>query len=537
MRPIATIDCETDPFDGETIPKPFLWGYFDGENYHEFKTTQELIEFIYTLPKQIVYAHNGGKFDWHFILDYIPAWEKVMIINGRLAKFKIGEVEFRDSWNILPVPLKKMQKDDFDYSKMHRDKRALYMNEIRRYLQNDCRYLYRFVKRFVDDYGLSLTLAGAAMKTWEGMRGAKAPHDEGGVLYHAFKNFYCGGRCQVFRDGVIDNKVNLYDINSAYPYAMLSPHPINHRFNEVGGASVYKCPANERGLLFVVCDAISSGAFPFRSDDGSLCFPNDGLVRRYYVTGWEFFAALETNTVTKVDIVTAYKFTGYTDFSDYVNHFYNARKEAKAAGDDAGDLICKLFMNSLYGKFGANPDNYHEYVIAEASAIDGDGVVRGMPMDVGRNGEWTFGGMLGTRYLAQKPLNEEAQKFYNVATAASITGYVRAMLWRAICECKGVIYCDTDSIFCEDGSALVLGNELGQWKLEKECIGGAVAGKKLYAFHGTDGVDKTASKGVRLTVPELYDIARGGQIEYKPLAPTFSVHSEPRHTKRIIRKR
>ena len=150
---IAVADCETDPFDGHIIPSPFLWGYYDGTNYEEFTTTDKFIEFIYTLPPTILYAHNGGKFDWHFILDYIEDLEKVMIINGRLAKFTIGEVEFRDSMNILPVSLKKMQKDEFDYNKMKADVRHKYMAEIKRYLYHDCLYLYQYVTGFIDDPG------------------------------------------------------------------------------------------------------------------------------------------------------------------------------------------------------------------------------------------------------------------------------------------------------------------------------------------------------------------------------------------------
>src|SRR5512147_708036 len=90
---IAVADCETDPFDGVTIPEPFIWGYYDGTHYEEFTNTDDFIRYIYTLGDTILYAHNGGKFDWYFILDYIDDFSKVMIINGRLSKFKIGDVE------------------------------------------------------------------------------------------------------------------------------------------------------------------------------------------------------------------------------------------------------------------------------------------------------------------------------------------------------------------------------------------------------------------------------------------------------------
>jgi len=46
---IAVIDCETDPFDGETFVLPFVWGFFDGIKYIQFdgpECTYNLVEYI-----------------------------------------------------------------------------------------------------------------------------------------------------------------------------------------------------------------------------------------------------------------------------------------------------------------------------------------------------------------------------------------------------------------------------------------------------------------------------------------------------------
>ena len=70
MKRIATIDAETDPFKKGRVPKPFLWGWFDGKDYREFTDTRKAVAFI---KKQncICYAHNGGKFDFHYLLAYL----------------------------------------------------------------------------------------------------------------------------------------------------------------------------------------------------------------------------------------------------------------------------------------------------------------------------------------------------------------------------------------------------------------------------------------------------------------------------------
>jgi hypothetical protein len=44
--------------------------------------------------------------------------------------------------------------------------------------------------------------------------------------------------------------------------------------------------------------------------------------------------------------------------------------------------------------------------------------------------------------------------FYNIATAASITGAARANLLRNLSLSDRPIYCDTDSIICEDFSGI-----------------------------------------------------------------------------------
>ena len=551
---LAVADCETDPFDGVSDIQPFIWGYYDGDNYEEFDTTEKFMEFIYTLPETILYAHNGGKFDWHFILDYIDDFEKVMIINGRLARFKIGDVEFRDSMNILPVSLKKMQKDTFDYNKMKREVRHMFMDEIKRYLYHDCIYLHKYILLFIEQYGLHLTQAGCAMKTWQEMSGVTAPNDVGGSVYHQFKHFYYGGRCESFYSGTFNHCVSVYDINSAYPYAMLSPHPISLTFKIWNHADDAPRPAIA-GHYFIILDCISDGALPFRAIDGSLIFPDEGIRRTYHATGWEYLAGIETGALREVSIYAIYMADETIDFKDYIYHFYNLRKRAKEAGDGANDLFAKLLMNSLYGKFGSNPEHFNTFMIVDGGVISDDGTCcdlsRGETLDINGRGRWQFAGQLGSRFLAQKPIEEPAMRWYNVMTAASITGYVRAMIQRARCASEGVLYCDTDSLICKS-TTVETGNELGQWKHEGDFKRGAIGGKKMYALEYTEEYwqklyqkappgevpsrTKVATKGARLDFDQVEAIANGEEIIYNPQSPTFSVHHAPRYTQRKIRK-
>ncbi len=251
------------------------------------------------------------------------------------------------------------------------------------------------------------------------------------------------------------------------------------------------------------------------------------------VTGHELQAAEETESVEGLEVVESLVFDTLTHFRAYVEHFYEERKKAKAAGDKAGDLFAKLMLNALYGRYAMNPRRYRDYQILppdligclhrdnEKEWLDEEGRV------------WTFAGYFGPNVLASAPIPEDKWRFYNVATAASITGFVRAYLWRAICASDGPLYCDTDSIAAVKPRVPISG-ELGDWGVEGAFVEGAIAGKKLYGFkyseetvprdsNGKKKPYKVASKGANLTYAEIRKIAKGETVRYIPEVPTYRI--------------
>lgn len=520
-RKIAVGDCETDPFKIGRVPEPFIWGYYSDHNgYEEFETAEEFIEFVYD-KKEIIYFHNGGKFDYFYMLDELEPFSDITIINGRIAKFKIGECEFRDSINILPVSLATFQKDEFDYTLLEKGKREKNMAKIRAYLESDCRNLYKFVTAFIDQYGVNLTVAGTALKQWKKISENDVPESD--VAYYDYlKKYYYGGRVECFNKGVFKGKFQSFDINSAYPYAMLEEHPYGTFYIERKGE-----PKEIKGQNFYTVKANSRGALPLRTDKG-LSFPH--VEEIFHVTGWELLAGLETETVEVLEWHREIEYSEFVNFKDYVNHFYDMKKIAKENGDKANYLFAKLFMNSLYGKFAANPEKYSEFMITDKKYICAS-------MEDG----FEFAGELGKWALMRQPLAEEKRKYYNISTAASITGFVRAYLWRhihAVAE-SGMtpMYCDTDCIFFEGDKnpPFETGEELGQWEKEGEYIELAIAGKKLYAGLKENGKYKKASKGCNLSGKEIFSVANGQEIEYKDFVPVYSVYKKPYFQVRKIR--
>jgi hypothetical protein len=71
---LAVIDAETDPFRYGRKPEAFAWGFYDGETYVDFwgaDSTLKLMNYIAALREpHVIYAHNGGKFDFFYLLPW-----------------------------------------------------------------------------------------------------------------------------------------------------------------------------------------------------------------------------------------------------------------------------------------------------------------------------------------------------------------------------------------------------------------------------------------------------------------------------------
>lgn len=546
-REFWTADCETDPFKHGRMPEPFIFGAYNGDEYVEFASADAFVEYFYN-KNVIIYAHNGGKFDWHFILDHLEPGVSISVINGRLAKFRIGAAEFRDSYSLLPIPLAAWAKDEFDYGLLEPELRRIPANhdKIRKYLRSDCVNLWDILAKFFDGYGRKFTLAGASMSKWREMSGEE-PDQSSRKFYEEMKPYYYGGRVECFQTGNKREKFSVYDINSAYPFAMVHNHPwgvlyfVDNRLPK-GAEKIQRS--------FIKCRARSTGAFPFRSHAG-LEFPNDGEFRTFYITGWEWLSALDTGTLSgDTSIIEVREFADDIDFAEYVRHFFDLKASAKERMKNPADrdakadyIFAKLFMNSLYGKFASNPQEYKEYLTClpdEPQAMHeihrckeceecNEKVLR--PFSCERSYRPVT--PLHNVTIISRPLPEPSQRYFNVAVGASITGFVRAHLWRAICASDRPLYVDTDSLAARS-SRVKIGSELGLWSREGDFKEYAIAGKKLYAFWPV-GKDKPkiASKGVKISAEEIRDIARGAEITYKQEAPTFGLRGKKFNVRKI----
>lgn len=601
---VAVCDAETDPFKHGRVPLPFVWGFYDGRDYDSFwgedeLATEFLLEHLYEYPSKLtLYAHNGGKFDFFYFLKYFDK-DSIRLINGRISQASLfdGKIQLRDSFNIIPVPQKVFGKDDIEYWKMEKEYRNKYRPEILSYLQTDCLELYGIVDDFIDRYGKKLTLATAAMKDLKETVELKArrsfePMSE--IQDDRFRPYYYGGRCEAFRKGELKpegGKFYIYDIKSAYPFAMLHEHPdptynsfyVDHKFPKHTHAYFAHIRAISRGALpwrLPKYDDLTMGDMEYCVENNislkrseypvnKLCFPNDNRIRDYFITGWEIQAGLDTKTLIIKDIIKVRIPDKTINFEEFVLKHYEEKNQAKIDGRARDELFAKLFLNSSYGKLALNPRTFKEYDLVDHGELPAQSNDDKNPYIWKLHSsypEYDLDIYERPKHIPKEFYENEddyiqCRGFYNVATAASITGFVRAYLWRHIHAAKNPIYCDTDSIFCESFRGEE-GKNLGQWECEGWADRAWIGGKKNYALRIQEGkgvqyykslhytIDneimsrpvtvgrrwKMATKGSRLRAWEIVNMVRNKQtIEWENAAPTFSLRRGTQFLKREVR--
>ena len=164
-------------------------------------------------------------------------------------------------------------------------------------------------------------------------------------------NSYFGGRFEIIKRGFI-GKAWLYDINSAYPYALSKMPDIIKGNWRKGMRSIHAKALMGFFKIEVKYDECEYlPAFAFRritSNNDLICFPSGNFVT---------FATLEE--LRNVDqknykILDSWQYFDENPiypFRDFIIEHYNKRKELKKQGNPL-QLPIKTILNALYGKMG-----------------------------------------------------------------------------------------------------------------------------------------------------------------------------------------
>jgi len=258
------------------------------------------------------------------------------------------------------------------------------------------------------------------------------------TLQELARHSFYGGRFELIKRGYI-GKCYLYDLNSAYPYALTKlPDIINGRWFESK-----KIHQNAKlGFFFIeanISDKVKIAPFPFVKKNKTICYPSGKF--RTYVTLDELLMVKGDSNI-QYKILESWQFipsknTTYT-FKKFIKFQYNKRLELKEEHNPLEKAI-KIVLNSIYGKMAQRTNN-----------------------------------VIGN--------------LFNPVIASYITGFTRRQLYEFTKKNKlekYVVAYATDSVACQKKIKNLDSKMLGEMKLDKQATDVIFLSNGFYKFNDT----------------------------------------------------
>lgn len=266
------------------------------------------------------------------------------------------------------------------------------------------------------------------------------------ILDYAMKS-YQGGRFEVFKKGYFDDGY-VYDIKSAYPEQNIKVPDISkgkwiedNEYRSEALISLFKCSVE-------IYD-INISPMKYQLHNNLLIYPI-GNFKEVYLNKKEYETIFEMGYDIK--IINAYHFISDNPEYPYVflNDFYLMKEKYKNENQNDLAWIPKILMNGFYGKQIQITKQY-EYT-KENRGIEGMNDM----LDI--NNETYY------EYIKYK-----AGILFNPIVANEITANTRDKLFNSVKnKMDNVIGFQTDSIITDKAINLKIGNELGDYEIQKE---------------------------------------------------------------------
>lgn len=428
----------------------------------------DIPKFLRWLEQQspcVVYAHNLQYDMGALFANNLDGFNVKAQVGSRMIRAQWKGIEFRDSFNIWPMALKKVGAA-FGLEKMEMDVMS------KAYVFRDVEIVVKamsFAHKMARKYGVKKfpsTLGSLCVAIWQEMGGENWQDTSEFSRLALF-----GGRVELFSRG---GKGNIFyaDVNSLYPAMMLKEFPdASEPFTDLPEFGVAEVE------LKIPKDYVAP--LPVRRADESIYYPL-GKMRGVWTCA-EIRNAVSNGAKVEKFFSAYGSNRGVAYYSDFVSHFYELRRKSK---DEAKRTFYKLLMNNLYGQMAVKGEISMSLNLDEQDEING--FCNGIPY--------------GTKKLCDVKM--PLQMHVNYMHAAHVTSYGRIRLQDYLREIpeKSLIYCDTDSVifFNEtDQLPFPISDKLGEMKLEAKSNACRTFGPKAYSF-GTEfkakGVPKRLAK-------------------------------------------
>jgi hypothetical protein len=308
-------------------------------------------------------------------------------------------------------------------------------------------------------------------------------------------NAYHGGRVEANRVGFFNTDTYYkLDIHSMYPYiCSVNKFPVSlYRVIDQPGLDTLQDKLGDYAVIADVLLQTDENAYPLLHNS-KLLYPVGNF--RTTLSTPELIYAMENNHIQEVYRLSVYQ--KQPIFSDYMQYFYNLRVAYKSEDNEVFDKICKMLMNSLYGKFGQR---------GLKQEIIGDNKYKETKIHSGYDS--TTNAQI-TQYWLGNKVYQTIQTGYSYnafpAIASHVTSYARMYLYRLkkAAGIDNVYYNDTDSLFTNEAGYVGLKSyihpdRLGALGIEEVCDWLEVMCPKNYRTPQTD-----KHKGVRSSAIEF----------------------------------
>jgi hypothetical protein len=560
-----TLDIETFIKDGIHIPYCISWYESENtKNYYltDFKDPDSMITqaikdlMIKKYDNYKIYVHNLARFDAIFLLKILINLGKVkpIIHNRELISidFKLNDyiIAFRGSLQLLIYPLRDLaksfgvntQKSIFPYTFVNENNLdyigevpefkyfdGITINEYNNYknkfdgnlwnLKNetvkycviDCISLHEIILKFsnmifelfkisIHKYPTLSAIAFAIFRT-HFLKKDEIPQLSG-QIDKDIRAGYTGGAVDMYiPENPEGTKMHVYDVNSLYPFTMDEfDMPIGKPILFYG--DIRKVDPNAFGFFYCKIIAPDNLEHPILQTHVKI---NKGTRTIAPLGTWsDMLFSVEMDNAMKIgyqfEILWGYTFERKNIFKNYVDILYELR--GKFPKTDPMNLIAKLLLNSLYGRFGMK-DSFLNITIFN------DFKLFKKWFDI-HNEDVNDFMELGEKVLVQhrSELLDQKTELYgtlethntSITIASCITAYARIHMSQFKNNPDfNLYYSDTDSAYIDRPlpKHLVNNKILGKMKLENICKKAIFLAPKVYYLETVDGKIIYKVKGLK----------------------------------------
>lgn len=409
------------------------------------------------------------------------------------TKKHINKVTIYDSLKVLNFSVEQIAKDfnlpirklEIDYKEKREKGHILTQQEID-YIRNDVEIMARALDIMFNEKLTKMTIGSDALANYKEInKNFKRyfpilPYEIDKDIRKSYKGgFTYLNECYKEKEtgaGIV------LDVNSLYPSVMM------YEKLPFGDPIFFEGKYENDGLYSLYIQTIScvfelkEGKIPTIQIKNNMSFlPNEyvkssnGDIVTLTLTNIDLDLFLDHYNVSELTYHSGWKFKAIKGlFTTYINYWSDKKIQAKKDNNTALYRIAKLMLNSLYGKFGLNPDVRGKYPY-----LDEEGVVRYAlyPAEI-----------RDSIYIPVASFITSYARYKTITTSQKIKDYSKEKYKKDL-----YVYSDTDSIHCLFSDDTELKNiieiddyKLGAWKLESKFKRGKYIRQKCYIELGFD---------------------------------------------------